>query len=153
LFIPYLKDTLCLSNRTLTEPITKLALRKVVYPAISYIVAPHARLSAISRHIDPNIADSSLQTPPTIQSRRLSSSKSSDNTNMSSQPDHPALLIPGPIEFDDAVLQSMSHFRYVVLYQHRKPRNFPADIFFFPATARVMLAHLSSQYSAKLYQC
>ncbi|PQE10932.1 hypothetical protein CJF32_00007774 [Rutstroemia sp. NJR-2017a WRK4] len=110
LFIPYLKDTLCLSNRTLTEPITKLALRKVVYPAINYIVAPHARLSAISRHIDPNIADSSLQTPPTIQSRRLSSSKSSDNTKMSSQPDHPALLIPGPIEFDDAVLQSMSHF-------------------------------------------
>ncbi|KAF2801168.1 PLP-dependent transferase [Melanomma pulvis-pyrius CBS 109.77] len=29
---------------------------------------------------------------------------------MSSQPPHPALLIPGPIEFDDAVLQSMSHF-------------------------------------------
>jgi alanine-glyoxylate transaminase/serine-glyoxylate transaminase/serine-pyruvate transaminase len=30
---------------------------------------------------------------------------------MSSQPEHPALLIPGPIEFDDAVLQSMSHYR------------------------------------------
>ncbi|KAG9246767.1 alanine--glyoxylate aminotransferas-like protein [Calycina marina] len=29
---------------------------------------------------------------------------------MSNQPEHPALLIPGPIEFDDAVLQSMSHF-------------------------------------------
>ncbi|KAI1328601.1 alanine-glyoxylate aminotransferase [Xylariaceae sp. FL0255] len=29
---------------------------------------------------------------------------------MSSQPSHPTLLIPGPIEFDDAVLQSMSHF-------------------------------------------
>ncbi|PKS10438.1 hypothetical protein jhhlp_002189 [Lomentospora prolificans] len=29
---------------------------------------------------------------------------------MSTQPAHPALLIPGPIEFDDAVLQSMSHF-------------------------------------------
>ncbi|QIW98095.1 hypothetical protein AMS68_003613 [Peltaster fructicola] len=29
---------------------------------------------------------------------------------MSSQPDHPALLIPGPIEFDDEVLQAMSHF-------------------------------------------
>jgi alanine-glyoxylate transaminase/serine-glyoxylate transaminase/serine-pyruvate transaminase len=34
---------------------------------------------------------------------------------MSSQPNHPALLIPGPIEFDDAVLQSMSHYRYAVL--------------------------------------
>jgi alanine-glyoxylate transaminase/serine-glyoxylate transaminase/serine-pyruvate transaminase len=31
---------------------------------------------------------------------------------MSSQPSHPALLIPGPIEFDDAVLNSMSHYRY-----------------------------------------
>ncbi|KAL3425822.1 alanine--glyoxylate aminotransferase [Phlyctema vagabunda] len=29
---------------------------------------------------------------------------------MSSQPSHPTLLIPGPIEFDDAVLQSMSHY-------------------------------------------
>ncbi|KAL4905745.1 hypothetical protein BDW74DRAFT_151939 [Aspergillus multicolor] len=29
---------------------------------------------------------------------------------MSSQPAHPTLLIPGPIEFDDAVLQSMSHY-------------------------------------------
>jgi len=28
---------------------------------------------------------------------------------MSSQPNHPTLLIPGPIEFDDGVLQSMSH--------------------------------------------
>lgn len=27
-----------------------------------------------------------------------------------SQPNHPTLLIPGPIEFDDAVLQSMSHY-------------------------------------------
>ncbi|KAI7788854.1 hypothetical protein LA080_008746 [Diaporthe eres] len=30
---------------------------------------------------------------------------------MSSQPEHSTLLIPGPIEFDDAVLQSMSHYR------------------------------------------
>ncbi|KAK0776261.1 hypothetical protein LTR02_011366 [Friedmanniomyces endolithicus] len=29
---------------------------------------------------------------------------------MSSQAPHPALLIPGPIEFDDEVLQSMSHY-------------------------------------------
>ncbi|KAF1814501.1 PLP-dependent transferase [Eremomyces bilateralis CBS 781.70] len=29
---------------------------------------------------------------------------------MSSQPPHSTLLIPGPVEFDDAVLQSMSHF-------------------------------------------
>lgn len=30
---------------------------------------------------------------------------------MSSQPPHPTLLIPGPIEFDDAVLNAMSHYR------------------------------------------
>jgi alanine-glyoxylate transaminase/serine-glyoxylate transaminase/serine-pyruvate transaminase len=30
---------------------------------------------------------------------------------MSTQEPHPALLIPGPIEFDDAVLQAMSHYR------------------------------------------
>ncbi|KAI9664809.1 MAG: hypothetical protein M1821_006257 [Bathelium mastoideum] len=29
---------------------------------------------------------------------------------MSSQPQHPTLLIPGPVEFDDEVLQSMSHY-------------------------------------------
>ncbi|KAG6008515.1 hypothetical protein E4U21_004355 [Claviceps maximensis] len=29
---------------------------------------------------------------------------------MSSQAAHPALMIPGPIEFDDAVLESMSHY-------------------------------------------
>jgi hypothetical protein len=32
---------------------------------------------------------------------------------MSTQAPHPAVLIPGPVEFDDAVLQSMAHFRYV----------------------------------------
>ncbi len=33
-------------------------------------------------------------------------------TNTSEQPDHPTVLIPGPIEFDQEVLQSMSHYRY-----------------------------------------
>ena len=31
-------------------------------------------------------------------------------TNNPKQPDHPTLLIPGPIEFDDQVLASMSHY-------------------------------------------
>lgn len=31
----------------------------------------------------------------------------------SNQAPHPALLIPGPIEFDDAVLNSMSHYRSI----------------------------------------
>lgn len=29
---------------------------------------------------------------------------------MSKQAPHPALMIPGPVEFDDAVLESMSHY-------------------------------------------
>jgi alanine-glyoxylate transaminase/serine-glyoxylate transaminase/serine-pyruvate transaminase len=32
---------------------------------------------------------------------------------MSNQKPHPALMIPGPIEFDDAVLDSMSHYRCI----------------------------------------
>lgn len=32
---------------------------------------------------------------------------------MSSQQHHPTLLIPGPVEFDDEVLRSMSHYRCV----------------------------------------
>jgi alanine-glyoxylate transaminase/serine-glyoxylate transaminase/serine-pyruvate transaminase len=35
---------------------------------------------------------------------------SDNNAAMSAQAPHPTLLIPGPIEFDDAVLQSMSHY-------------------------------------------
>ncbi|KAI0378240.1 alanine--glyoxylate aminotransferase [Hypomontagnella monticulosa] len=74
---------------------------------------PAARVSIISRHLlggaqsptNPNIPISiSLSSP---QSRSFSSSTTA---NMSSQPEHPTLLIPGPIEFDDAVLQSMSHY-------------------------------------------
>jgi alanine-glyoxylate transaminase/serine-glyoxylate transaminase/serine-pyruvate transaminase len=33
------------------------------------------------------------------------------SAKMSTQPEHPAVLIPGPVEFDDAVLQSMGHYR------------------------------------------
>ncbi|KAJ5054336.1 uncharacterized protein L3040_000612 [Drepanopeziza brunnea f. sp. 'multigermtubi'] len=67
------------------------------------------RLGAIVRHLDPH----PHPRLSTIPSRRFSSSsQTSDNdkANMSSQPNHPALLVPGPIEFDDAVLQSMSHY-------------------------------------------
>lgn len=51
---------------------------------------------------------------------------------MASQTDHPTLLIPGPIEFDDAVLKSMSHYRYV---WHVMPVYIPChaeSIGFFP---------------------
>ncbi|KAK0723173.1 pyridoxal phosphate-dependent transferase [Lasiosphaeria miniovina] len=78
---------------------------------------PPARLSLISRHLAP---DYPINTPyaverlpdtvdtsllPKTQIRAISSSPT-----MSPQPPHPTILIPGPIEFDDAVLQSMSHY-------------------------------------------
>ncbi|KAH8899548.1 PLP-dependent transferase [Thozetella sp. PMI_491] len=66
-------------------------------------VHPSKRLSLISGHLGPQ---KSTDSPQNIQSRSLSTS----TARMSSQPEHPTLLIPGPIEFDDAVLQSMGHF-------------------------------------------
>ncbi|KAH0304690.1 PLP-dependent transferase, partial [Aureobasidium melanogenum] len=82
-------------------------------------MAPQSRLSLISRHLDqrpqvelntpyaherqPSPSDDIPYNPqPAVQEEK--------KTNMSSQPPHPALLIPGPIEFDDQVLQAMSHF-------------------------------------------
>jgi alanine-glyoxylate transaminase/serine-glyoxylate transaminase/serine-pyruvate transaminase len=84
--------------------------------------APQERLSVIFKHLEsrPQIP---ITTPYSVggnSSRhpqiRISSSnlQSLEKSKMSNQPEHPALLIPGPIEFDDAVLQSMSHFRYVL---------------------------------------
>merc|ERR1711964_879566 len=84
---------------------------------------PHARLSVISRHLDPRPPipvntpysverASSTQSIPAQVRRNSSSSQTSEKAAMSNQPNHPALLIPGPIEFDDAVLQSMSHYRF-----------------------------------------
>ncbi|KAL8826585.1 MAG: hypothetical protein Q9191_003711 [Dirinaria sp. TL-2023a] len=35
---------------------------------------------------------------------------SEKDRSLSKQPDHPALLIPGPVEFDDAVLEAMGHY-------------------------------------------
>jgi alanine-glyoxylate transaminase/serine-glyoxylate transaminase/serine-pyruvate transaminase len=49
------------------------------------------------------------------QSQLVNKPKPAAPRNMSTQAAHPALLIPGPIEFDDAVLQSMSHYRYRAL--------------------------------------
>nr|OQO21600.1 hypothetical protein B0A51_13156 [Rachicladosporium sp. CCFEE 5018] len=86
--------------------------------------APKERLSLISRHFstDNHVP---LNTPfsiernssrsddlPSAQESRTHSTQTTPPpaTKMSDQAPHPALLIPGPIEFDDAVLQSMSHY-------------------------------------------
>lgn len=90
-------------------------------PRSSGPVDSPARLSIIARHLAP---DYPLNTPYTVerlpnnidashlpktQIRALTTDNSP--AKMSNQPEHPTLLIPGPIEFDDAVLNSMSHYR------------------------------------------
>lgn len=83
------------------------------------------RLSLISRHLDQRLPLPELNTPfsternsfppddieykPIDRSVPPSPSKEPEPT-MSTQAPHNTLLIPGPIEFDDAVLQSMSHY-------------------------------------------
>ncbi len=77
-----------------------------------------ARLSLISRHLAPvypiNTPYTVERLPDTIDTSLLPKTPSrsfSTAAKMSTQAAHATLLIPGPIEFDDAVLQSMSHFR------------------------------------------
>lgn len=83
------------------------------------------RLSHVSRHLKRR-SDLELNTP--FSTERLSSKQDDseyapletvapnmaikETISNSSQPDHPALLIPGPVEFDDAVLGAMSHYRF-----------------------------------------
>jgi alanine-glyoxylate transaminase/serine-glyoxylate transaminase/serine-pyruvate transaminase len=83
------------------------------------------RLKLLSSHLEPlsnpNTPFATQRTstevnsfPPQVRSytstRRLSERERPANV-MSNQEPHPALLIPGPIEFEDDVLKSMSHFR------------------------------------------
>ena len=76
--------------------------------------ASPARLSLISRHLAPdypiNTPYAVERIPDTIDTSLLPKIQT---RKMSTQPPHATLLIPGPIEFDDAVLQSMSHYRWV----------------------------------------
>ena len=91
-----------------------------------------SRLSQISRHFNP---DSSLplNTPYSnaryyvteeefdgqLRGKQYNTTPRRDNTAttqrqqpaMSKQEPHPTVLIPGPVEFDDEVLKSMSHYR------------------------------------------
>lgn len=79
------------------------------------------RLSLTANHLLPTAPSSSSSSSSSsaqervLGPRRLSTSTTrtttQDSVTMSSQPEHSTLLIPGPIEFDDAVLQSMSHYR------------------------------------------
>jgi hypothetical protein len=80
-----------------------------------------ARLSLISRHLGkPDLA---LNTPFSIEgvgpidlappSPVPVKSTLNQTDPMSTQANHPTLLIPGPVEFDYEVLQSMAHYRCV----------------------------------------
>ena len=90
------------------------------------LAPPRSRISLISRHLeqrpllDINTPFSTerqagkqddLEYTPIRRDPPLSAPPEDQKVNMSNQAEHPALLIPGPIEFDDAVLQSMGHFR------------------------------------------
>jgi hypothetical protein len=84
------------------------------------------RLSLISRHLDQSLPLPDLNTPfsterasflpddieykPIDLSIPLLNPLPEPTPIMSAQAPHNTLLIPGPIEFDDAVLQSMSHY-------------------------------------------
>ena len=87
-----------------------------------------SRLSLISRHLQPassipldtpySAAERATQAPAgpkqSIDGSSFSTkTPTTSQTPMSSQAPHATVLIPGPIEYDDAVLQSMSHYRYV----------------------------------------
>lgn len=81
---------------------------------------PSSRIALVAQHLSPapfitTAARSFSASPVTSSTPSRSSSQSGSRplSTMSTQPEHPTLLIPGPIEFDDAVLNSMSHYRYV----------------------------------------
>lgn len=98
------------------------ATRRMVAPPHRHIAdgSPSVhRLAGIAGHLNASSAALPVSLPSsssytTTQHRcalHTTTSAQSSSPAMSSQPDHPTLLIPGPIEFDDAVLQSMSHYR------------------------------------------
>lgn len=82
------------------------------------------RLSLISRHLHTSPSTLAINTP--YSTERISTSEaefeqkipqepsSKKSGTMSKQAAHPTVLIPGPIEYSDEVLASMSHFRYAL---------------------------------------
>lgn len=107
---------------------------------------PQSRLSLISRHLqDPNTLQ--LNTPYSTERQasreedfdapatQVEKESNKPAANMSAQEPHPTVLIPGPIEYDDEVLKSMSHYRYV-------PPNRPLVL----TLARTPAANLTSAH-------
>ncbi|CAI4218134.1 unnamed protein product [Parascedosporium putredinis] len=73
------------------------------------MLARHPRIG-VHRFLSSTISSSSPKCIIPSTAFHRGSFNTTPALKMSTQPAHPALLIPGPIEFDDAVLQSMSHF-------------------------------------------
>jgi hypothetical protein len=103
-----------LPNRVLQGPPNS------AYPTDSIQLASpaKARLSLISRHLDK--PDFILNTPFSRERTYITGHTSgsvgpisTQTDTMPTQANHPTLLIPGPVEFDDEVLQSMAHYRWV----------------------------------------
>ena len=117
---PYSSDNLAGSLRCLARNSLARYPSAVITLASSSSSRARPRLSLIERHLDRRPL---IQLNTTLTPERLGrSDSSSDNQQatseqssaaMSAQPPHATLLIPGPIEFEDAVLQAMSHYRYV----------------------------------------
>lgn len=83
-------------RRPARRPTSSLAMPTMANPSTN---TASSRLNLVTRHLQP--------TPST-------STRHSSTATMSKQASHPAVLIPGPIEYDDRVLQAMSHYRYAL---------------------------------------
>lgn len=131
-------------QRVFTPLIRPLIPRSVITLAPPRPTA-RSRLSLISRHLDQR-PDLPLNTPfsterlagredgiPYTPLERAPPKQDDDDDKkplkMSSQAEHPALMIPGPIEFDDAVLQSMGHFSFVSLLPVALPPFAPFSVY------------------------
>jgi hypothetical protein len=89
-----------LENRPLLEINTPFSTERQSGPQDELLYTP------LIREIPADIQDFRSTLPSSNQKERPST--------MTSQPEHPTLRIPGPIEFDDEVLQAMGHYRYAL---------------------------------------
>lgn len=99
-------------------------------PVSPQISTARQRLSSVSRHLNA-VPYYEINTPYSIERQSVPedefdaevpeqfrpvkpTQKDDSEPKMSTQAPHPLVMVPGPIEYDDEVLKSMSHFRSVV---------------------------------------
>lgn len=94
------------------------AFSRLLYPAVpavcsTRLVASH--LAFALRPIHHQQTASARNYSMSTSNGNVSGLAAADSSSMKAQqPEHPTLLIPGPIEFDDEVLRAMSHYRYAL---------------------------------------